>query len=42
MDDDCDKDIEDGDVGSADGLVLNSQVFVKHYIHIARSCTCSL
>jgi hypothetical protein len=26
MDDDCDKDIEDGDVGSANGLVLNSQV----------------
>jgi len=26
MDDDCDKDIENGDVGSADGLVLNNQV----------------
>jgi hypothetical protein len=26
MDDDCDKDIEDGDVGSANGLVLNNQV----------------
>jgi hypothetical protein len=25
-DDDCDKDIENGDVGSADGLVLNNQV----------------
>jgi hypothetical protein len=26
MDDDCNKDIDDGDVGSANSLVLNSQV----------------
>jgi len=41
MDDDCDKDIEVGDVGSADGLVLNSQV-LSNITQVARSCTCSL